>query len=115
MRLSAIALAVICLLGVTPSRVQADHGWDRGESLSLGYVTVAGHHGYPGYHNGYYRHFGYRPGPVVVVPLLPVPPVRVYPHHPPVYRGYRSWDYPYGRDRFDFHYRGRNFGFSFGF
>jgi hypothetical protein len=113
MRLAAITLAVVALLGVASSSARADHGWD----YSLGQVTTVGHYGHPGYRGGLYRYYDYGAAPVIVVPLVPPPVVhRVLPPvvYPPVYGRYGYGGYRHGRD-FDFHYRGRNFGFSFGF
>ena len=106
MRLAAITLAVVALLGLAPSSARADHGWDR-----FGQVTTVGHYGHPGYRGGFHRYYGYGAAPVIVVPLVPRYPAVVFP---PIYGGYPYGGYRHGRD-FDFHYRGRNFGFSFGF
>ena len=108
MRLAAITLAVVVVLGLASSSALADHGWDYSK------VTTVGHYGHPGprgYHGGFYRHYGPRPAPVIVVPMVPRYPVII---HPPVHHGYGGYRYGYDPG-FDFHYRGRNFGFSFGF
>ncbi|NUQ66204.1 MAG: hypothetical protein HUU20_27395 [Pirellulales bacterium] len=113
MRRAAMVLAAFVSVALVAGTALADHGRSGGnvaiQTVSHGHHDYGrhghhGHHGYHGYH-GYYRSGCYGPpayyGPVYRVPV-----------YPPVYYGYPSY---YRHPSSNFHYHGRNFGFSVDF